>query len=160
MAMYARVENGVAVELIDTGDYAIAQLFAPSFVTSMVRVPDGVDLEVGSAISSVNQDLVPPPVLESALAIDTSYASSEETAEPQRAWRQATLSNSQWLLNRHRDEQELGRVTTLTVPQYLALLEYRQALRDWPTCANFPTAISRPKMPDWLAQATGADSKF
>ena len=29
MARYARVENGVAVELIDTGDYAIAQLFAP-----------------------------------------------------------------------------------------------------------------------------------
>ena len=39
MARYARVENGVAVELIDTGDYAITQLFAPAFVESMVQVP-------------------------------------------------------------------------------------------------------------------------
>lgn len=159
MAVYARVEDGVAVELIDTGDYAITQLFAPSFVTSMVRVPDGVEIELGSAISSDNQAFVLPPVPQHGQVIDTSNTGNDDAVEQERLWRQATLANSQWLLNRHRDEQELGRVTTLTAQAYLALLEYRQALRDWPSAANFPDVVSRPRIPEWLASAVDEVSR-
>ncbi|MBK5416857.1 phage tail assembly chaperone [Pseudomonas sp. TH31] len=160
MAIYARVEDGVAVELIDTGDYAITQLFAPSFVTSMVRVPDGIDIELGSAISSVNQESVLPPLQQHAQVIDMSNTRNDDSVEPERVWRQSTFSNSQWLLNRHRDEQELGRVTTLTAQEYLELLEYRQALRDWPSAASFPEVVSRPQIPEWLASAVDGASRY
>ncbi|WP_317851009.1 phage tail assembly chaperone [Pseudomonas sp. A-RE-19] len=66
-------------------------------------------------------------------------------------WRQSILAASQWLTTRHRDEQELGRVTTLTVKQYLELLEYQQALRDWPVAESFPAMVARPEVPGWLA---------
>ncbi|MGF6112626.1 phage tail assembly chaperone [Pseudomonas frederiksbergensis] len=160
MAIYARVEDGVAVELIDTGDYAITQLFAPSFITSMVRVPDGVVVELGAPIGSGSQTTAPLSKVESAPAIDTLNDITDESVGLVREWRQSILSNSQWLLNRHRDEQELGRVTSLTAKEYLELLEYRQALRDWPACANYPTAVSRPQAPDCLADAFDADSNY
>lgn len=51
MARYARIENGVAVEVIDTGDYAIEQLFAPAFVAAMVQVADGVNVEIGAPMA-------------------------------------------------------------------------------------------------------------
>lgn len=52
-------------------------------------------------------------------------------------------------MTRHRDEQELGRGTTLTAKQYLELLEYRQALRDWPASDSFPEMTARPSIPVW-----------
>ncbi|MEO6676962.1 MAG: hypothetical protein ABIO21_06255 [Pseudomonas sp.] len=158
MALYARVEGGVAVELIDTGEYAITQLFAPSFLSSMILVPDGIDVELGQPIDNTQQDLVLPPVQQSARVMDTPKPGSEALADLKLAWRQSMLCASQWLLNRHRDEQELGRVTTLTVPRYLDLLEYRQALRDWPSTEIFPA--TPPLIPDWLAEAVDEGSTY
>ncbi|WP_273829642.1 MULTISPECIES: phage tail assembly chaperone [Pseudomonas] len=71
----------------------------------------------------------------------------EDSAIQERKWRQSVLAETQWLLARHRDEQELGRVTMLTAKQYLELLEYRQALRDWPVTTKFPLATERPAVP-------------
>jgi hypothetical protein len=58
-------------------------------------------------------------------------------------------------VTRHRDEQELGRGTTLKAAQYLELLEYRQALRDWPDSSGFPATFSRPSAPAWLVADVG-----
>lgn len=76
-------------------------------------------------------------------------ATDEDALVQERNWRQSMLSTSQWLVTRHSDEQELGRGTTLTAKQYLELLEYRQALRDWPASGRFPEMIARPPTPVW-----------
>ncbi|MBV4464217.1 hypothetical protein AB7M29_001782 [Pseudomonas sp. F-14 TE3623] len=157
MAVYARVEDGVVVELVDTGDYEINQLFAPDFLTSMVRVPEGVDVKPGTSISDIGQTFELPVVLGASGMADTSDTKRENPWAQERVWRQSILASSQWLTTRHRDEQELGRVTTLTVKHHLELLEYRQALRDWPAAESFPAIAARPEAPDWLADAIGRD---
>ncbi|MBK5525374.1 hypothetical protein JFT86_00300 [Pseudomonas sp. TH06] len=155
MARYARVENGVVVELIETGDYAITQLFAPSFVESMVQVPEGMTVEIGAPIdefrpSSAQVSVTSIPVSAQGIVVEDQMP---ETAA--RAWRQSRLSSTEWQVTRHRDEQELGRGTTLKAQHYLELLEYRQALRDWPDSGHFPSVVSRPSAPVWLAAPVG-----
>lgn len=61
--------------------------------------------------------------------------------------RDALLTNSQWLIQRHRDQIEVSEPTTLTTDQYKALLKYRQDLRDVPTQTGFPDDIIFPKYP-------------
>ncbi|BBP69230.1 hypothetical protein PHLH6_12340 [Pseudomonas sp. Seg1] len=155
MAVYARIENGVVVERIDAGDYAISQLFAPSFVESMVRVPDGQEVEIGAPISQLPTAAEPLPAQQSPVILQAPVVADQAPAAAERSWRQASLSATEWLVTRHRDEQELGRGTLLKASQYLELLEYRQALRDWPDSALFPTADSRPSAPLWLASVIG-----
>ncbi|WP_331694906.1 phage tail assembly chaperone [Pseudomonas sp. ZY71] len=155
MAVYARIENGVVVERIDTGDYAISQLFAPSFVESMVRVPDGQAVEIGAPISELPTVAEPRPAQESAVIFQAPVVADQAPAAAERSWRQASLSATEWMVTRHRDEQELGRGTLLKAAQYLELLEYRQALRDWPDSAFFSAADSRPSAPLWLASVIG-----
>jgi hypothetical protein len=155
MARYARIENGVAVEVIDTADYAIEQLFAPAFVAAMVRVPDGTHVEIGAAMAEHSPVIEPSqetpiPVADKAVAVGGS-----EPLASERTWRQSVLAATEWQVTRHRDEQELGRGTSLGAQQYLALLEYRQALRDWPGSDEFATAHSRPTAPQWLTESLG-----
>lgn len=80
----------------------------------------------------------------------------EELSAAARLWRDSELSNSQWLVERHRDEVDTGAATTLTTAQYRALQVYRQKLRDWPEAAGFPADSSRPETPDWLPEAEAA----
>jgi len=155
MARYARIENGVAVEVIDTGDYAIEQLFAPAFVAAMVQVPEGVDVEIGAQMSELTPAVEPlrePPGPEIAQA---ATVEDNESLTAARAWRQSALAATEWLVTRHRDEQELGRGTTLKAQHYLELLEYRQALRDWPDSIHFPAVVLRPAAPEWMAAVHG-----
>lgn len=49
--------------------------------------------------------------------------------------RNALLEASDKPVARHRDQVEVGGETTLTAEQFLELLAYRQALRDWPDAA-------------------------
>ncbi|QAX83696.1 hypothetical protein C2E19_07440 [Pseudomonas sp. DTU12.3] len=155
MAVYARIENGVVVERIDTGDYAISQLFAPSFVESMVRVPEGQEVEIGGPISRLTVAAEPLPAQRSQAILQAPIAADQAPAAVERSWRQVSLGATEWLVTRHRDEQELGRGTLLKAAQYLELLEYRQALRDWPDSALFPAVSSRPSAPPWLASVIG-----
>ncbi|TKJ85410.1 hypothetical protein PkoCFBP13504_09430 [Pseudomonas koreensis] len=155
MAVYARIENGVVVERIDTGDYAISQLFAPSFVESMVRVPEGQEVEIGGPISKLTVAVEPLPAQQSPVILQEPVVADQAPAAAERSWRQASLSATEWLVIRHRDEQELGRGTLLKAAQYLELLEYRQALRDWPDSERFPAADCRPSAPLWLASVIG-----
>lgn len=153
MALYARVEDDVVVELIETGGFMISQLFAADFLSSMVAVPEGVEVELGKPIYL--PEVAPlSPVVDVAEAVALApevrvKATDEDALVQERNWRQSMLSTSQWLVTRHRDEQELGRGTTMTAKQYLELLEYRQALRDWPASDSFPEMTARPSIPVW-----------
>lgn len=81
-------------------------------------------------------------------------AQSDSLAINERAWRDAKMHASEWLVTRHRDEQDLKKETTLTAAQFFELLGYRQVLRDWPQAATFPNTDSRPIAPPWIADQT------
>lgn len=63
--------------------------------------------------------------------------------------RSALLSNTDWLVNRHRDELDMQAGTTLTTSQYSELQEYRRSLRDWPEENGWPN-LDTPIPPVWL----------
>jgi hypothetical protein len=155
MAVYARIENGVVVERIDTGDYAISQLFAPAFVEAMVQVPEGMHVDIGAPLSELRHEVTPLPDMGKSVVMPETVVEEQEPLTAARTWRQSSLSATEWRVTRHRDEQALGRGTTLKAAQYLALLEYRQALRDWPDSSQFPSPVSRPSAPEWLAADVG-----
>lgn len=52
------------------------------------------------------------------------------------------LTDTDWLVTRHRDQVDARQVTTLTAEQYAELLAFRQALRD--------AKGELPAPPDWL----------
>ncbi|WP_338500889.1 hypothetical protein VRB50_12375 [Pseudomonas poae] len=70
----------------------------------------------------------------------------------ERSWRDAEIERVKWLRERHRDEVDSARPTTLTARQSGELLDYVQALRDWPAASQFPDPEGRPIPPDWIAQ--------
>ena len=76
--------------------------------------------------------------------------SEEERRAAERLWRDTELAARQWLRERHRDEQDLGRPTTLSNEQFTELLAYLQALRDWPQAEAFPAPQQRPTPPNWI----------
>lgn len=76
--------------------------------------------------------------------------SPEEIKAAERQWRDSELSARQWLRDRHRDEQDLGRPTTLSNEQFAEFLAYLQALRDWPVAEAFPDKQHRPAPPPWI----------
>ena len=64
--------------------------------------------------------------------------SSEELFTSLRTERDMLISAVLWMRERHADELELGKETTLTPEQYAALLTYIQALRDLPAQLGAP----------------------
>ncbi|KRP52227.1 phage tail assembly chaperone [Pseudomonas poae] len=77
-----------------------------------------------------------------------------DPAFEERTWRDAQLMQITWLRDRHRDQLELKAPVTLEAEQFLALLTYMQALRDWPQSPDFPHLEHRPTAPLWLAEQT------
>lgn len=100
------------------------------------------EIEQGKAISVVDGWPV---------AVDR-VISFEQLVAFERSWRDAELSSSEWLVNRHRDEQDMPLSTTLAAEQFAELLIYRQSLRDWPQSELFPDAEQRPVAPPWIAE--------
>ncbi|ARB29969.1 tail fiber assembly protein [Pseudomonas tolaasii] len=74
-----------------------------------------------------------------------------QSAEAERQWRDTQIDSAKWLRERHRDESDLKRATTLTQAQFAQLLAYLQQLRDWPQSPDFPASASRPIRPVWMA---------
>lgn len=83
-----------------------------------------------------------------------SLPGSEALAVQERAWRDGELASLMWLRERHRDQMEIGRETTLSAEQFTELLEYMQDLRDWPQSPDFPGIEQRPLPPAWIAEQT------
>lgn len=77
------------------------------------------------------QDLPPP--------------ADEQLANVARARRDMLLTDTEWIVWRHRDEIDTGRDTTLSAADYVTLLNYRQALRDVPLQPGFPHHIDWPQ---------------
>ena len=86
------------------------------------------------------------------ILIDPPPLTQDQRQEQERQWRDAELASHQWLRDRHRDEQDLQRDTTLTTEQFTELLGYLQALRDWPQAELFPDFRERPASPSWIAE--------
>lgn len=80
--------------------------------------------------------------------------STPDVAGDERNWRDSELSSVIWLRDRHRDQLDLETETALTREQFMELLVYMQALRDWPQSTDFPDSQHRPTAPDWIAEQT------
>ncbi|OAI93523.1 phage tail assembly chaperone [Pseudomonas putida] len=87
--------------------------------------------------AEIERHLSPPPT-------------QEQVEAAERAWRDAAVVDVTWLRERHRDERELGRDTTLSADQFGELLSYLQSLRDWPQSEQFPEPDHRPTAPGWI----------
>ncbi|MBV4500738.1 hypothetical protein HU736_008820 [Pseudomonas sp. SWRI56] len=74
----------------------------------------------------------------------------EQRKSAERQWRDGELAARQWLRDRHRDEQDLGRPTTLSTERFDEFLAYLQKLRDWPVSEFFPDPLQRPPLPGWI----------
>lgn len=86
------------------------------------------------------------------ILIEPPQPPQEVQAVAERAWRDAQLSTTEWLVTRHRDEQDMLQVTTLTAEQFSELLVYRQGLRDWPQSEYFPDRNYRPVELPWISE--------
>lgn len=126
--MWARIEHGTVAEITEIDPVG-------RFHPAMEWL--ACDGSVGPGDSYVDGIFVP--------------ASNESSATAEREWRDAEVSETDWLMNRHRDELDMLRDTTLTTEQFSELLSYRQALRDWPQTESFPDSAQRPEPPTWIA---------
>lgn len=88
------------------------------------------------------------------ILIDPPPATADELAAAERRWRDVEIESVRWLRERHRDEVDSGRPTTLTAEQSGELLDYVQSLRDWPVAESFPDQNGRPPKPEWIAEQT------
>ncbi|WP_095159179.1 phage tail assembly chaperone [Pseudomonas sp. Irchel 3E13] len=82
--------------------------------------------------------------------VDPAPPSDDLLRDRERAWRDAELARNEWIVTRHREQIELEQSPTLTAEQFIELLTYRQALRDWPSGTEFPSVEQRPASPGWL----------
>lgn len=73
---------------------------------------------------------------------------TDELWDALRAQRDARLTATDWLVQRHAEELALGLDTTLTPEQHTDLLTYRQALRDLPESTTDPTNPTWPEAPN------------
>lgn len=93
-------------------------------------------------------EAAPPPV-------ESDRNPEADPAAAARLERDRRIQAVRWLIDRHRDEIALGRITTLTAEDYLLVLQHIQALRDVPEQDGFPQTIDWPVLaPELLA--TGA----
>lgn len=67
-----------------------------------------------------------------------------------RADRDQRIASTRWLIERHRDELDLGGPTTLDAAQFGLVLAYVQQLRDVPTQAGFPADFDWPAQPSFI----------
>jgi hypothetical protein len=88
------------------------------------------------------------------ILIDPPPPTPDVLAATERQWRDRALGSVEWLVTRHREQQEISAATTLAAGQFIQLLEYRRELRDWPQSEGFPDSVQRPTAPSWIAEQT------
>lgn len=71
----------------------------------------------------------------------------EEVANGVRVLRDLKFAETSFVVERHREELELGLPTSLTEAEYQVLLQYRQELRDLPLQEGFPQTYTLPTNP-------------
>ena len=130
MNSYARIESGFVVERLDAPEL-------PPFHPSLVWSECSPDVLVGWLHDGAEYAAPVVP------AVDLEGF--------ERVWRDAELSSVMWLRERHRDQLEIAVDTTIPAEQFMELLVYMQALRDWPQSPDFPVIEQRPAAPPWIA---------
>ena len=80
------------------------------------------------------------------IAIDPPAPTLGQLIDSTKAKRNALLTNTDWLVMRHRDQVEAKAATTLTEAQYEALQAYRTELRNLPEQSGFPN-LTFPTLP-------------
>ncbi|WP_063569193.1 hypothetical protein [Achromobacter ruhlandii] len=85
------------------------------------------------------------------IAVDPAPLTPQQLEAVARALRDESLSTTDWMVARYRDEIDSGMGSTLTAEQFREILAFRQALRDWPDDPEFPNPESQPAAPAWLA---------
>jgi hypothetical protein len=74
----------------------------------------------------------------------------KKTVDSMRMLRNLALQDTDVLVQRHRDERDMGTPLTLSADQFTALLRWRQELRDLPRHPDFPD-VEFPAKPDGLS---------
>lgn len=135
-----------------TGCTYLAEVHGKNMPPDVVEISEAVFLAViaNPAPGKIrSHDAAGLPVL-----IDPPPATADQLAELERHWRDGELAAVTWLRDRHRDQLDVGAVTTLSPEQFNELLQYLQALRDWPQSQAFPDIEQRPVAPPWIAEQT------
>ncbi len=81
------------------------------------------------------------------IAVAPAEPDDEQLASFARARRDRAIEAARPVIERHRDQVELGSATTLSAEAFVGVLTYVQALRDIPTQSGFPAAIQWPAVP-------------
>lgn len=123
----------------------------------------GVHTEIPADAVPISEDLFQEVILNPApgkvrahdesglpILIDPPPPTTDQLAAAERQWRDTEIENVRWLRERHRDEVDSAQPTTLTSAQSVELLDYVQALRDWPMTPEFPNSDHRPTTPSWI----------
>lgn len=85
------------------------------------------------------------------IAIDPPAPSESDVAAYLRNERDKLIESTDWLVQRHRDEKDMNRPTTMSAEAFAELLEYRQTLRDFPVAEGFPN-LELPALPEGIAE--------
>lgn len=92
------------------------------------------------------------------VAVDAPTPPVETLAALARRRRDGEIVAVRWMVDRHRDETDLGAGTTLSAEGYRAVLLHIQALRDVPAQTGFPADIAWPVLPTEIeTQTPGED---
>lgn len=167
--MYARIENMQVAEYPLT-DWQIKQRFPnQSFTTDFANnLPeDYVQVLPNSSPNETTNTIVTEgvPVFQDGVWIQSWVVANRYTAEELAAadaqkiknhWnairrnRNELLEQSDWIVQRHRDEKELGITTTISDGAYIVWMNWRQQLRDITESVSDPSDVVFPSMPGKL----------
>lgn len=83
--------------------------------------------------------------------VDDVHRRTSDTTTNVRALRDAQLRLALDVIDRHRNQKEIDRPTTITAAEYVAILGYVEDLRNLPEQSGFPLDVSWPEIPSPLA---------
>lgn len=75
--------------------------------------------------------------------------------ERMRSERQDALNKTEWVVQRHKEQKELGIATSISDAEYMAWLTYRQELRDFPSTVTDINNYALPTAPGQLGVSNG-----
>lgn len=116
-------------------DKLVEMTYDEKIIAGLEQLPSGMKI--------VGSEIIPMTEEEKLQAM-----TEKEKASYHRQKRDNLLNAEMWKLQRHEQEKMLGIETTLSDEQYIALLQYIQALRDLTKQAGFPNTVVYPEKPE------------
>jgi len=134
------ISESAGTMVVDWGNVTLNHYIPPAILAH----PDIENSALVEIIESMRPAVQPAVEVPAALQ---ALVESKGDVEDERLWRDLELFKWIAIRDRHRDQLELGVVTTLTPAQYTDALAYIQELREWPQSADFPIKEKRPVIP-------------